>query len=323
MSQKTIMITGIGGVVGQGILRNIAELNLDIPLIGINISAVSAGNYLCDKVYKVPYSYEPGYIDAVKEIVEKENIGLIIPSTDYEAYYLSGAADKLGTVVAASPKEVTEFCLDKYKNYQAFSKYNIPFAKSLLPSEYNNEFVNTIVKPREGRGSRNIFVNPEKPKDFDDSYVVQEFLEGPEITTTFYVKRTGHLHGLITFQRELELGNTAQAEVVFDYDEEMIALILKMIEKYPFRGSCNVQSKVTSKGIIPFEINCRISGTNSLRSQFGFNDVAFTVQENFFNEEPELPNIRKGSALRVILDIIYPDISLNEIKNKNDKFYIR
>src|SRR5690606_32486480 len=126
--------------------------------------------------------------------------------------------------------------------------------------------------------SRNIFVNPEKPKDFDDSYVVQEFLEGPEITTTFYVKRTGHLHGLITFQRELELGNTAQAEVVFDYDEEMIALILKMIEKYPFWCSSDVQSKVISKGIYAFEIKCIIYGTNSICSHYVTNDVAIIVQ---------------------------------------------
>lgn len=323
MSKHSIIVTGIGGVVGQGILRNIIDLKLDIPLIGLNVTSVSSGNYMCDRVYQVPYAYDSGYIKAVKEISEKENARLIIPSTDYEAFYLAEANAELNAVVAASPSEVTGFCLDKYKNYLAFDKYSIPFAKSLLPSAYQKEFKKSIVKPREGRGSRNIYINPDAPEKFDDSYVVQEYLEGPEITTTFYINKAGKLHGLISFQRELELGNTSKAEVIFEYDEEIKKIIEKMVERYPFRGSCNIQSRVTKKGIIPFEINCRISGTNSLRSQFGFNDVGFTIQEYFFNEEPSHPDVKQGSALRVILDIVYPGMKLNEIKDKNDNFYIR
>ena len=95
-----------------------------------------------------------------------------------------------------------------------------------------------------------------------------------------------------------------------------------MIHHFPFRGSCNVQSRVTSMGIIPFEINCRISGTNSVRSQFGFNDVAYTVQEYLLSQRPAPPKVIKGTALRVILDIIYPEKSLLEITNRKDKFYI-
>jgi carbamoyl-phosphate synthase large subunit len=95
-----------------------------------------------------------------------------------------------------------------------------------------------------------------------------------------------------------------------------------MITHFQFRGSVNIQSMVTKEGIMPFEINCRISGTNSLRSQFGFSDVAYTVQEYYFNQEPALPKVTAGSALRVILDIIYPGTPLSDIKNKDDKFYI-
>jgi carbamoyl-phosphate synthase large subunit len=128
---------------------------------------------------------------------------------------------------------------------------------------------------------------------------------------------------MITFVRELEQGNTARAEVVSDYDEEMQSIIQKMLSHYNFLGSCNIQSRVTAHGIIPFEINCRISGTNSIRSQFGFKDVAYTVQEYFLNEIPEAPDVKPGTALRVMLDIIYPGKKLSEITDKNDTFYIR
>jgi carbamoyl-phosphate synthase large subunit len=319
---KKVLVTGIGGVVGQGIIRNIKEYSQNIKVIGVNITAISAGNYLCDNVYEVPFSDQPNYISAIKNIIEKEKIDLVIPSTDYEAFYLAKYKEELSIPVVASPSFVTALCLDKYKNYEAFSKEKIPFAFSILPSSYKNSLIKTLVKPREGRGSRNIFIDPANPNEFDDSYVIQEYLDGLEITTSFYVKKDGNLHGFITFERELEMGNTSKCEVISKYDSELKTLIKKMIKAFPFRGSCNIQCRVTSRGIIPFEINCRISGTNSVRSQFGFKDVQYTLEEYLFNVIPSPIQISLGSALRVIVDIIYPDKKLTDIKNNKDNFYI-
>jgi carbamoyl-phosphate synthase large subunit len=317
-----VLVTGIGGVVGQGISRNIKDMNANVSVIGTNVVNVSAGNYLCERVYTVPYAYDENYITAVRSIAEDEGIGLIIPSTDYESYYLGASREQFKCHVACSPAYITKFCLDKYSNYIEFSRHKIPFASSILPSQYKGEFDKCIVKPREGRGSRNIFINPASPRTFDDSYLVQEYLEGPELTSTIYINRSGGVHGIITFVRELEQGNTSKCEVVFEYDEYLLGLVNNILQYYPFSGSFNIQSRVTSKGIVPFEINCRISGTNSVRSQFGFNDVAYTVEEYLFGQEASKPNVIKGSALRVILDIIYPGISLDQISNASDNFYI-
>jgi carbamoyl-phosphate synthase large subunit len=94
-----------------------------------------------------------------------------------------------------------------------------------------------------------------------------------------------------------------------------------MIGAFPFRGSVNIQSKVTANGIVPFEINCRLSGTNSIRSQFGFNDVAYTIRELLFNETPEKPIVIEGCAIRVMVDVVYPGMKLNDVKNNRDNFY--
>lgn len=320
--ERKILVTGIGGVVGQGILRNIRDSYPEIPLIGTNVIKISPGNYLCDKTYCTAYGYENIYIEQIQKICTKENIGLIIPSTDYESYYLGLNQKSFNCHIATSPPEVTELCLDKFKTYIAFKNVGIPFAESQLPSSYNNEFENYIIKPREGRGSRGIFINPENPQKFADTYLIQELLDGEELTTGFYVNKLGHLHGLITFRRELEQGNTSKAEVTFNYDDELKTIILKMIENFPFHGSNNIQTRATKKGIIPFEINGRISGTNSIRAQFGFKDVLYTVQEYFLNVQPDTPTIKYGSALRLMLDIIYPERSLDAINNKNDQYFI-
>lgn len=320
--KKTVLVTGIGGVVGQGILRNLRSESLDIGIVGTNTTAVSAGNHLCDSVHVMPFAYDPAYAGAMADVVAREGVDLIIPSTDYESYYLMLAQPTLGCTVAAAPADVTAMCLDKYVNFQKFEQKGLRFAKSWLPSAYPGGFDRTVVKPREGRGSRNIFVDPENPRAFGDDYVVQEYLDGEELTTTFYVRKDGSLHGMITFARELEQGNTARCEVVTRHDRELRALVESIIAAFPFRGSCNLQTRATSAGVVPFEINCRISGTNSVRSQFGFRDVAYTVQEYLFGRQPDAPAITAGSAIRVIMDIIYPDLGLDQIRDRFDKHRI-
>ena len=48
---KTIIVTGIGGVVGQGIVRNARAMGRDLRIVGVNVTAVSVGNHLCDEVF--------------------------------------------------------------------------------------------------------------------------------------------------------------------------------------------------------------------------------------------------------------------------------
>lgn len=43
MEAKAVLVTGIGGNVGQGILRNIQSLNLPIRIVGVDIAAFTQG----------------------------------------------------------------------------------------------------------------------------------------------------------------------------------------------------------------------------------------------------------------------------------------
>jgi carbamoyl-phosphate synthase large subunit len=99
MPKKTVLVTGIGGNVGQGILRNIKDSFPEIHLIGVDISEFTPGNYLCDKTYKVPFSNNQNYIPRIQEVCNIEKVDLIIPSTDYEVYFLSKNQDSISASV--------------------------------------------------------------------------------------------------------------------------------------------------------------------------------------------------------------------------------
>ena len=322
---KKVLVTGIGGNVGQGIIRNIRAAFPDLHIAGCNISAFSAGNHLCDSFHEVPYSYDKEYIPTIVKIVRQEGIDLIIPSTDHEVFYLSANAGVISAKIAASGTTAAEIYLDKLFSYDHHQKFNIPFADTCLPSLYKGEFGDIIAKPRKGRGSRGLHVNPLVWKDFnDEEYIIQRLYKGEEITTAFYVNRGGALHGHITMQRSLDNGATTQCKVIRQYDPVVEPILEAMIRHSDIKGSANLQSIVSPDGSIhPFEVNCRISGTNSIRSHFGFEDVKYTILEYLFNEAAPKPSIQKGLAVRILMDVIYPDKEdFNECRDNTTDFLL-
>jgi carbamoyl-phosphate synthase large subunit len=308
MEKKTVIVTGIGGNVGQGILRNLIASGFPLTLIGTNITALSAGNHWVDGFHIVPYGDDPAYLPRIIDIIRAENADLIIPSTDSEAYELSRVAGRLGCNLATSPAPATETYLDKWLSHVAHKEHGIPFADTVLPSAYRGDYARAIAKPRKGRGSKGILRDVQDVSGLNDTeYVVQEQIAGKEITTAVYCSYiSGVLKGTITMERSLENGATTYTKVTRLHDKMMEGMARQMIDVFGLRGSFNIQSIVKPDGeIVPFEVNCRISGTNSIRQGFGFKDVIYTAQELLYGIEPQSPEITEGVAYRYLADVIY------------------
>ena len=310
---RTVLVTGMGGNVGQGIVRSIRAMGEAIRVVGTNTECVSGGNHLCDAFHVVPYAVAPDFLPVMRTICAQEAVELVIPSTDYETYHL-GVGQAHLPPVAVSPPSTSKIFLDKLETARFFAEQGIPFAETAEPRTYHGQFDKLIVKPREGRGSRNIHVDPPNPKDFSEEYLVQRRYEGAEITTAFYVRRDRAIHGHVTMRRELMHGMSFACEITFVHDQAVDAVIRAMNAALDIRGSCNVQSIITADGaVVPFEVNGRLSGTTSIRGQLGFNDVRWTIDEYLFGRAPASPRIIAGAAVRIMLDVIYPGASLNDI----------
>lgn len=308
MEERTIIVTGIGGNVGQGIIRNLRALNLPLVIIGTNTKEESAGNHLVDYFHKVPFGNEESYVNVISDIIKKYGVELIIPATDFEVENLSRNSKELNAKLAVSSAIATRVYLDKYESYLTHKKANLPFAKSYLPSEYVDQFQNAIAKPRKGRGSRGIMKNfVGQVELIDDEYVIQEMHMGIELTTAVYASYiSGKFIGQLTFERTLENGATTYCKVLKDFDKEFSELSRQIVALTDMRGAFNIQSILTKDGdIVPFEVNCRISGTNSIRTHFGFEDVRYTIEELLFNLETIDIQTKEGVAFRYLSDVIY------------------
>lgn len=321
-AQKCVLVTGIGGNVAQGVLRILAEIEPDLRIVGTNTFLASGGNHLCDTVHVVPPAVDPAFRSALLSIAERERPDLLIPCTDAETLALSLLSDVLPGI-AVSPPDVCSTFIDKHLTAQAFSRAGLPFARSALPSAYGGSFGRVIVKPREGRGSRGLVFDPPRPWEFDDTHVVQELLEGDEVTIGFYVTRARSLHGFLVMRRMLQDGTTIACEVTRRHDDAVSALLERLVSALEIRGSCNLQAIVTVDGrIMPFEVNGRFSGTTSIRHHFGLRDVEYTLDEHLWERDPKPVVLSQGSAHRLLMDVIYPGLGLDEPKNKRNRHWI-
>ena len=314
----TILVTNVSGSLGQGVLRLLQSTAPSCRRVGISTDRVSAANHLCDVVHHVPWRYDRlGDADAatVVEICERESVQLIIPCTDVETVVLSKNAARLPPL-ACSGFETSRLFYDKYLTAGAFEAAGIPFAESMLPSAYDGRFPGCVVKPREGGLSVGVVFDPQAPTSFSDDYVIQRRYEGTEITTALYVTRTGKLLGHITLERELRHGITFKCSVTHRFDQAISEIASRMARSFDIRGACHIQSIATRVGrVVPFEVNCRVSGTASIRAQFGFEDIRYLVEEHLFCREPAAPALRSGCAVRFVADVIYPNVKLDEVRD--------
>lgn len=310
--RRTVLVTGVGGNVGQGVLRALRDTPHPLRLVGSNVVAACGGSHLCERVHVLPFAWDPGYVEGVQELCRDERVELVIPATDHETAVLA-AADGL-PLVATSPARACATFLDKWETAQQFVALDLPFARSVLPSQWRGQFERTVVKPRRGRGSRDVWVDVDDPGSFDESFVVQERAVGREVTVAWYTGRRGGVHGFIALERRLDSGTTIACEVTRDLDSQLSPLLDTLSESMRLAGSCNLQMIVTEdRELVPFEVNCRLSGTTSIRARLGFPDARWTVEEWLLGLHPEPPAIISGSAVRLLMDVVYPSVGLDRV----------
>lgn len=314
---ESVLVTNVGGTLAQGALRTWRTAKVNARFVGLQWQQYSAANLLCDKVYRYPSSYqedgEPD-LEFLKKICVEENIKLIVPTTDSDTYFLQKYAADLPQV-ACSDQETSLAFYDKLLTWKRFREADIPFAQSCLPSQYTSgQYPAVIAKPRRGGLSRDIYRNPQHPQQFPDDFLLQELVDGTEITVGFYVKRNGILHGFVVLERSLTRGSTSAAVLTREYDAQIESILSNMLIHFPIRGSCNFQAMVTPQGrVVPFEVNGRLSGTNALRAAMGFADNVWLLEEWLFAKEPSSYVITPSLGVASYMFYVVPGSSLESL----------
>lgn len=314
--RPSLIVTNVDSPLGHSIVRNINSLPFrkELHVCGtMRGKEPFGGESLCDTLMHVRTNGTPS--DFLQSC-ESQNIGLIIPTTELEAVTLKESQEILPFVLASSP-EVSRIFLDKALTAHAFERAGVAFCPTVLPSDYARvkDLIGTdvVVKPRRGEHSQGVIVNPPSIEGFpDDHFVVQPLMTGTELTTAVYFLANGAVHGSISFIRRF-VPQGSVYEVTPDFDSQIISMAKQLRGELAIVGSINIQSIVVDGKPVPFEVNGRISSSNVIRSELGFPDVQWGIEEYLLHREPSAPRVTNGSAVTSRVDIIYHDKALADI----------
>lgn len=309
-------ITGVGSLIGQGIIKSILNGAYadDYELIGFDYFPNTVGSYWCKKTYLLvdilKEETELEWLNQVIEIILNESIHILFIGVDFElplfSKYKSRIEAETGCKIIVSNKEVIEIGNDKYKTFQFLKRNNLFYPETFLPEECNFSDLDypVIVKPRVG--ARSVGVSKVKQEaDMEeilsntDRPIIQECIgDDSSEYTCGVIAFKGELKASIALKRTLKAGNTHISSYSKDTPEIIKTYLRNITEKLIPFGACNFQLRMDKEGIPKmFEINARNSGTTYMRSLFGFDEVNYILK--YVLEGKELTfSLEEGTAIR-------------------------
>ncbi len=310
-----IAVTGVGGGVGQSIMKALSIATLPVEVYPIDVQPLSAGLFRGAEGVVLP-KLETGELASWECWLKEKEIIALIPGSDYDMLPLASIREdwlvRQICTVLVSDLPLVQTCRDKALTCQCLDKAGIPVPKSAwdLSLEEAVSWSETIgypivLKPRDGFASRNLHIlpNEEELRFFfprTSNPILQEYLhlsgKEEEFTCAVFVDRAGVPVSTFMARRDLLAGATYRAEVnVWPEIHELLLAIGRALRP---RGPLNVQLRLTERGPVPFELNIRCSGTAAIRAYFGYNEPEMLLRHYVLGESLVPPKVRTGYVLR-------------------------
>ena len=320
MSLQRILVSGVGGGVGQSVIK--ALQGSPYTVIGVDSEELAAGAYAVPTAYKGRYASDPEFVERMLEICRREECSLFFPGHDVELPPLAQHAERFksqGTLPVVSSKQVLHICDDKLATSDFLREGGFPAPRTRRLADLGRFESPIVLKPHTGGArSRNTYVV--RSQDELDLYrqlvdpencVAQEYIEGDEYTCGTVVL-DGKCAGVIVMRRILRAGDTYKAFV--ERNPRIESTVRAIVERLQPFGACNVQLRVRDGEPFVFEINARCSGTTAARALAGFNEPRMVADYLLSGVEPT-HSIREISILRYWKELVVPNERIERLRD--------
>lgn len=244
-------------------------------VIATDMSELAPAVYEADKFYQVSRITEPGYLDTILDICQKEKIAGVLSLIDPELSLLAkhaNAFSSVGTTVIGSSYDLCERALDKMQMYQWLQQHGYCCARSYVDRElfYSDVDAGRITYPvfvKPVRGSASIAISKAYDKEtvellfsHDNNLMIQEFLDGQEIGADVYIDMcSGEVVSIFTKKKIVMRAGETDKAVSFK-DAKLFALIKKFVDDSGWRGQIDIDIFEVNGEYYISEVNPRFGG---------------------------------------------------------------
>jgi len=260
-----VLVTGAGGAAGVAVIRALRAAGHFV--IAVDADPQAVGLHLADEGQAVPRFQDPTYLTALIRIATIYEAQALICTVAEEYLVLATATEYLeeaGLRTLMPNIETVRMCVDKWLFAEAMEGAGLPVPATGLGSA-DGVPGPWIVKPRGGRGSRDVHAVTTKKQlsaalTLTPEPIVQSRVDGREFTADALVFPAGEVCGIVPRWRLATKGGISTLGTTFD-DHVVTDVVGRVLKAIGHVGPANVQGFVTADGsVVIVEVNPRFSG---------------------------------------------------------------
>lgn len=316
-----ILVTGVGAIIGYGIIRSLHTSRYPVKIVGMDIYSDAVGQNWCDNFEKAILASVPEYPEFIKNVIQKYQIDLVIPGIEQDIMRMAKESNNFqdfNTKFVLNNLELLTVADDKWLTHLKLLSAGFPTIKTYIDGSYSKLSeelgVPFLLKPRKSYASKGIFklYNEEDflywKNKLGDNFMVQEIVgdDNSEYTVGLFGFGDGTSSHKLIFQRKLS-GEGATVKAKVRIIPELDNVVDRLVKVFKPIGPTNLQFRYHQGQYLLLEINPRISSSTSLRTAFGFNDAEMCILYYLEGLKPQYQEIRMGYAVRYIEDMIIYD----------------
>ncbi len=123
----TVLVSASGAPGTAALLRGLRQNGeREVRLVGTDMSERSVGRHLCDAFHLVPAGADPGFADAVLEIVEREGVDVVLPQSSFDLEGLAAHRERFPVPVLVSSPDAIHRSNDKAETYAFLHRLGLP-----------------------------------------------------------------------------------------------------------------------------------------------------------------------------------------------------
>src|SRR5882724_5671462 len=273
-----ILVTGVGAVIGYGIIHSLRKSSLPLRIYGTDIYPAAYGASLSDQFIPGVLAASDGYLDFIERTVKEHSIDLIVPGIEQDLYSLWDKQRAISTRIVLNNELCIRLSKSKLDTYNYFRALDQPF---VIPTRHGGSYdecardfgLPFILKPVASYASKGLEIVRSR-EDFEfysaklDGQCVYQKLVGSddsEFTVgVFGDGAGGYVDSLILRRTLSKEGATAKAWMVAS-EPAISACVDEICRLLKPIGPTNVQLRKDGDQVFLLEINPRISSSCSIR----------------------------------------------------------
>jgi len=125
----TTVLVSAAGAPGTAALVHALRENGErsVRIVGTDMADRAVGRNICDAFHLVPSGSDPGFADAMLDVVEKESVDAVLPQSSYDLLGLADAKDRFeGVAVLVASPEAVRRSNDKAESYALLDEIGVP-----------------------------------------------------------------------------------------------------------------------------------------------------------------------------------------------------